>query len=265
MAVLLMPMVPARASGVLYTRDPARPDEERLLVDALRGRGADLVAGCADAETAVLSRAALDVVDGGTGPLSPDELATLGRLGLAAEALFGETLDVEWAVDDGGHAWLLQARPLVPVPAPTKEAAEPDAAPLARGGLTVVGGRTGGVVCPPDGEGPAAPETSPVILVAAQAAPELGFRLSDVDGLVAEHGSVTGHLAALAREAGVPSVFGMPEAACLRETPSPSTPPGARSSPGRRGRWRDARRGGEPGGSDRPPAAPCTASFSTSP
>ena len=41
----------------------------------------------------------------------------------------------------------------------------------------------------------------------------LDLKLPKIDGLVAEHGSVAGHLASLAREFGVPAVFGMSGAA----------------------------------------------------
>ncbi len=69
-----------------------------------------------------------------------------------------------------------------------------------------------GVVSGPEAVAGADSARAATILVVAQAAPELGYLLPRVDGLVAEHGSVAGHLAALAREFGVPSVFGLPEA-----------------------------------------------------
>jgi pyruvate,water dikinase len=75
-----------------------------------------------------------------------------------------------------------------------------------------VGGRAVGSVCvaqAPDGV-ESVPEGA--ILVVPHAAPELGHLLPRIDGLVSEHGSVAGHLASLAREFGVPSVFGMPRA-----------------------------------------------------
>jgi pyruvate,water dikinase len=228
MAVLCMPMVAAGSSGVLYTRDPARPEDTSMLINAVRGLGPDLVGGVVDAETTFVSRDALTVrgpaahdgdgeglPDGGgtTGAgLSPGELVGLARLGLECEAVFDEPLDVEWAIGDDRQVFLLQARPLASRPVATKSRGKPTPACLARGGVTIVGGRVVGAVSiveTPDGAGNV-PEGS--ILVVPQAAPELGHLLPTVDGLVAEHGSVAGHLASLAREFGVPSVFGMPEA-----------------------------------------------------
>ena len=212
MAVLLMPMVPARSAGVLYTRDPAQPGEERMLLGAVRGLAPDLVAGRADPETTVVSRESLEVVDGGTSILSAEEVSGLAGLGLGAETVFGEALDVEWAIDEEGDPWLLQARPLVSGPSTGGQVPGPASGCLARGGATVVGGRAVGVVSGPEAVARAEPATGPTILVVPQAAPELGYLLPRVDGLVAEHGSVAGHLAALAREFGIPSVFGLPEA-----------------------------------------------------
>jgi pyruvate,water dikinase len=212
MAVLLMPMVPARSAGVLYTRDPAKPREERMLVNAVRGLASDLVGGRVEPETAVVSRESLESVAGGASVLSAHELSGLAGLGLAAETVFGEALDVEWAIDEEGQPWLLQARPLVSVPSTGGETREPASACLARGGVTVVGGRAVGVVSVPETTARVDPSTRSTVLVVAQAAPELGYLLPKVDGLVAEHGSVAGHLAALAREFGVPSVFGLAEA-----------------------------------------------------
>ncbi|MBU0910345.1 MAG: PEP/pyruvate-binding domain-containing protein, partial [Proteobacteria bacterium] len=45
MAVLVQPMVKARASGVLYTRDPNNPAAETLVLSAVTGGGENLVAG----------------------------------------------------------------------------------------------------------------------------------------------------------------------------------------------------------------------------
>ena len=251
MAVLFMPMVAARSAGVLYTRDPAQPRRDTMLVSALGGLAPDLVGGRADAETAFVSRGTLGVegrVTPGTGEaeaapiLSDGELARLARLGLEAETVLGPALDVEWAMEDSGCLRLLQARPLASVPASKATAGTPASACLARGGLTIVGGRAVGTAITgvtlaregsPDG----------IIFVVPQALPELGHLLARVDGLVAEHGSLTGHLASLAREFGVPSVFGMPDATrrLAGEGGCHSTPPtarstGERSGPRRRGR-----------------------------
>jgi pyruvate,water dikinase len=211
MAVLFMPMVPARSSGVLYTRDPARPEGPNMLINATRGLASGLVGGAGDAETTFVSRDTFSV-EGPVADLSEGELVGLARLGLECEGLVNEALDVEWAIGADGRVWLLQARPLASVPVVARDQGKPAAPCLVRGGVTIVGGRAVGEISileTPD-EAEAVPEGG--ILVVPQAAPELGHLLPRIDGLVAEHGSVAGHLASLAREFGVPSVFGMPDA-----------------------------------------------------
>ena len=44
--------------------------------------------------------------------LSVSETRRLARAGLRAEALLGEPVDCEWALDGGGQLWMLQARPV---------------------------------------------------------------------------------------------------------------------------------------------------------
>jgi pyruvate,water dikinase len=221
MAVLCMPMVAARSSGVLYTRDPAQPERPRMLVDSVRGLAPDLVGGVADAETSLVSRETFDVAPAAPGPreggrsspsLSEAEIVGLARLGLECEGVFDEALDVEWAIDKSGALQLLQARPLASVSLAQAPAAKPTSPCLVRGGVTVVGGRAVGAVVTLETGGHAEDVPGGCVLVVSQAVPELGHLLPRIEGLVAEHGSVAGHLASLAREFGVPSVFGMPEA-----------------------------------------------------
>jgi pyruvate,water dikinase len=220
MAVLCMPMVDARCAGVLYTRDPARSEEDTMLVTSQGGLAPGLVGGVADGETFVVSRKELSLAGedvqapvaaapAAAGSPSRDEQRALCRLGLEAEAIFGEALDVEWALDESGRPVLLQARPLTSTPQPEVAQAKPSSACVAQGGVTIVGGRAMGVVAAI--EGPSSAEDVPEgsILVVPQASPELAHLLPKIEGLVAEHGSVAGHLASLAREFGVPSVFGM--------------------------------------------------------
>jgi pyruvate,water dikinase len=218
MAVLFMPMVAARVAGVLYTRDPAHPDQDTMLVSAGPGSGGDLVGGVVDAETCRVSRVTLAVEErlapasgdgGATTVLSEGELASLVRLGLEVEAALGEALDVEWAIEGAEPPVLLQARPLRAAVSPATLGDEPAASCLLRGGLTIVGGRAVGRAFVADTLTTAARVPDGAILVVPQAVPELGHLLPRIEGLVAEHGSLAGHLASLAREFGVPSVFGM--------------------------------------------------------
>ncbi len=143
---------------------------------------------------------------------TPLTAAALARLGLEAERVFDEPLDIEWAIDRDGRVFLLQARPLTAVASAGTGAVSPASPPILKGGVTIVGGRVVGRVFHLQGSVGAEEIPDDSILVVSQAAPELGHLLARVEGLIAEHGSLTGHLASLARGFGVPSVFGMPRA-----------------------------------------------------
>jgi rifampicin phosphotransferase len=112
MAVVLMEMVPAEHSGVLFTVDPGHPTDD-LRVELVSGLGETLVSGERTPDVWHVPR---------SGPLpdgAPGYFASLRDGATALEVAEGVPLDVEWAWD-GGHLWLVQSRPI------TVDAAEGD-------------------------------------------------------------------------------------------------------------------------------------------
>jgi len=125
------------ARGVLYTRPPGQPDRDEAWVEAAVGDGGL-------ASTAIARRADGEALSRDPDfPLSPDELAELVQLGLAAERAIGAGprpgADVEWvaeveeapaagaAAGAAGKArcrrlWLVQARPIRVTPAASASA-----------------------------------------------------------------------------------------------------------------------------------------------
>jgi pyruvate,water dikinase len=237
MAVLVQRMVPARASGVLFTRKPGQPRGPVLLVTAVPGLGPDASAGIASADQLVLSRspphrilerhiarkpARLVGAEGGglarlelqteqqlRPSISDDEAARLAAAALAIERYFSSPQDVEWAFDAEGQLFILQARP---IRADQGEAAQgdiPAAAPLLlHGGDPVWPGRAVGPVHV--ARTPADLEATPTgaLLVVPQLLPDCVRLLSRVCGIVAERGAVTGHAASILREFRMPSLLG---------------------------------------------------------
>lgn len=147
LAVLFQTMVRARAAGVLMTRDPGRPRNERMLLSAVSGLGtmavdgsapADLyrpwrsdaergtMDGATDPEAVIVRKTVRTVADHGGGLreeavpaqerdrplLAPELIVQLTRYGEMIENLYGMAQDIEWAVDDDGQLSVLQARPL---------------------------------------------------------------------------------------------------------------------------------------------------------
>jgi pyruvate,water dikinase len=236
MAVLFLPVIRARASGIMYTRNPNDPGSKDLWITATRGLGLDIASGRMPADLFVASRKYHEVIErsivhkdyaislrpgGGIDriPLDPSEAAepsidaaTLDLLadwGVRMEQHFRAPQDIEWAQDEDGKLWVVQARPLA-ISAPVRSKARaPKGEPLLSGGRTIYPGRVSGMVhLLEDLQGlSGTPEGA--ILFLHRVSPEIIEVFPRIGGLVAERGNVAGHAAALLREFRVPSVFGM--------------------------------------------------------
>jgi pyruvate,water dikinase len=231
MAVLIQPLIAARASGGGLSETP----DGQMLLSATWGLGSAIAQGEVVPDRIVLSRQGFvrkieagrkdrrDTCMHGVGAMTqavPDALArqpcldagqavTLGRLLRKAEDLMGMPVEIEWALDDAGFK-LLQARPLHLQPAPV-----PDEIWLQHPGLSGhpagIGwgsGRAVVVNC----ECELARVAPGDILVTKVAGPALSHILPRVAGVVAELGGSTSHLASLARERGIPMVLGVLDA-----------------------------------------------------
>ncbi len=240
MAVLVQPLVSARASGgglsesaegmmilsatwglgSAIAQGEVTPDRYELtrdgaLISITPGRK-DHQVGCVhrqEPETRVVEAALV-----AEPCLSETQAIELGKMLRRVEDLMGMSVEIEWAIDDAGFK-LLQARPLHMEPAVT-----PDAVWLHRPRLN---GHAAGVGW---GEGRACViqcecELSRVapgdILVTRVAGPALSHILTQVAGVVAERGGSTSHMASLARERGIPMVLGVLDA--TRRIPDGST------------------------------------------
>lgn len=179
----------ARRDGTLVEIEPGRKDR-RVGVSAEAGaRPRAVAAGLVEAPC-----------------LSTEQAQELARLVVATEAILGRPVEVEWALGADGLQ-IVQARPLR-----VEASAAPDAVwarhPGLRGQPAGVGwgsGRARIVLHEHDLE-----RVEPGdVLVTQVAGPALTTVLSDVAAVVAELGGSTSHLAALARERGIPAVLGV--------------------------------------------------------
>jgi pyruvate,water dikinase len=237
MAVLCMPMVDAKAAGVLYTLDPGGrvSGREAMGIYAARGLGTAVVDGCIIPESVSVTREKHPRVlardpESGDAPALPDEAAErLAEIGLRLESLFGRPQDVEWAMDASGAIAILQSRDVSADPG--GEPAEPEAddgfgayvddaapagpdarhlpVPLVSGGVRVSGGAASGPAVHAQTviEVSAVPEGA--ILVTPTLSPALARLTGRVAGVITAAGSRAGHFASVAREFGLPvAVFG---------------------------------------------------------
>ncbi len=241
MAVLFLPMLRARASGVMYTCDPADPKGNALWITATRGLGVEVASGRMPADLFVLARTrpyalldrhvvpkeeilapaqgggiarlALSRAEAEAPSLGAAELETLADWGLRLEAHFGIAQDVEWVLDEEGKLWVVQARPLAladSVPARNKTRIK--GAPVLSGGRTIFPGRVSGPAWLAEDARTVAAAPDGAIVFVRRPSPELVPTFTRIGGLVAEWGNVAGHSAALLREFKLPSAFLMPGA-----------------------------------------------------
>ncbi|MGP8242981.1 MAG: PEP/pyruvate-binding domain-containing protein [Bryobacteraceae bacterium] len=238
MAVLFLPMIDARAAGIMYTRDPGDPKSKTVWITATRGLGLDIASGRTPADMFVVSRSRPHTVlsraivtkeeqivlqDGGglaRVPLLPgarDEpslreghLHTLAEWGTCLEQHYRTPQDVEWVLDRSDRLWIVQSRSLanIDVTRP-KPRARPKVEPRIQGGRTVYPGQASGAAFLVEeiqriGEVPAG-----AIVFVRKPAPEIIQVFPRIAALVAEWGNITGHAASLLREFRVPSVFQM--------------------------------------------------------
>jgi pyruvate,water dikinase len=231
MAVLIQPLIAARASGGGLSETA----DGHMLLSATWGLGSAIAQGEVVPDRIVLSRQAFlrtneagrkhhrETCLHGAGTLAqavPDALVrapcleagqatALGRLMRKAEDLLGMAVEIEWALDESGFK-LLQARPLH-----VAQPHVPDEIWLKHPGLNGhpagIGwgsGRAVVVNC----ECELARVAPGDILVTRVAGPALSHILPRVAGVVAELGGSTSHLASLARERGIPMVLGVLDA-----------------------------------------------------
>jgi len=116
LAVVVQKMVDASAAGVLFTADPVTGRRRRAAIDAVAGLGDKLVAGAVDPDHYAVEIASHEVVQspaGGQGSvLSDQEVLTLAEFGDRVERHFNAPQDVEFALDQERHVWLVQSRPI---------------------------------------------------------------------------------------------------------------------------------------------------------
>jgi pyruvate, water dikinase len=237
MAALFVTMLPARAAGIMYTRDPSDPKSKRLWITATRGLGVGIASGGTPADLFLVTRAKPHAIvernivpkqevfvlrDGGgiaKAPLPPAEIGTaslsdtylhtLADWGVRIEQHFRAPQDIEWILDMEGALWIVQSRPLVNAASRAKSRSRARIEATLTGGRTVYPGQTSGQAFLVDeiqniGEAPAG-----AVVFIRKPSPEIVRIFPRIAGLVAEWGNVAGHAAALLREFRIPSVFQM--------------------------------------------------------
>jgi pyruvate, water dikinase len=245
MCVAGITMIDSVASGVLYTVEPTRHDSGFLKISSIWGLGEQLVSGEASPDefyvhkkSGTITRrsighkheklvnlpgggtqlVAVSDAEGSLASLDDDQVLTLARYGMKLEDYFQSPQDVEWALDRQGKLFILQSRPLGLVQFKSEKTpvnVDLTAHPLLLSqGKTASPGIAVGTVCHAAGRTTAhLPENA--ILVARTASPDYAALISRLKGLITDIGSVTSHLASVAREFGVPTIVDAGQATAI--------------------------------------------------
>ncbi|WBF66900.1 hypothetical protein LN040_14410 [Desulfovibrio subterraneus] len=241
-SVAVMPMLGSVAGGVLYTRDPVDVRSEAIIIHAVQGLPRGVVDGRLPTDRFAVQRTAPFAIverhvafkkeryvtapgegvakvdsppeEAALPSLTDEQLQQLAALAERVEQHYGTPQDVEWAMLPDTSFMLLQSRPLT-MPSADAIARRLTPPTLPEGTVVLVQG--GETASPGTGAGPivqirkqaealAFPEGG--VLVVPYAAPRWAPLLSRASAVIAGTGSSAGHLANVAREFGVPALFG---------------------------------------------------------
>ena len=235
-------MVDALAGGVIYTQDPVNPDNDVICINAVLGLPKSAVDGSVPCDLFNLTKdkpprivhkdiklknnklvcyeaegvCSIEVM--GETKRSPsitdEQVLQLGALALKLDRFYKHPQDVEWAIGPDGTVCVLQCRSMQAPDMEEKGESRSIKVPikaedvLAKGGVTASSGVASGPVFRAETRSdiPVFPEGA--ILVTHQALPQWAPLLNQAAGVVTEQGGFAGHLATVAREYGVPALFG---------------------------------------------------------
>jgi len=142
-AVVVQQLVLAEAAGVVFTVNPVTGARDELVINAAWGLGEAIVSGRVTPDTIIVQKQtgaiasqeiaskevmtvrlregtreeAVPVNKRKRATLEPAQAAELARLGVKIEQLYGQAMDIEWAMCDG-QIFIVQARPVTALPEP---------------------------------------------------------------------------------------------------------------------------------------------------
>lgn len=255
MCVGCLAMVDAVAGGVVYTRNPLDRQDDKLYINSTWGLPKAVVDGdtlcdlfvvardealsivqkevrikdvqvvCYESDGCIRTETARELVDQPS--LSDHKIRELADAAIQIEDYYEAPQDIEWAICADGSIYLLQSRPLLQMesgPAAEELDLEQFAdALLFEGGINASPGTSAGQVFKVAKQVDILQFPDKAILVVEQALPTWAPLVARAAAVISERGGFAGHLANVAREFGVPALFGVTGACNLVENGTPIT------------------------------------------
>jgi pyruvate,water dikinase len=240
MCVGCMAMVDAVSSGVMYSRDPANIRNDVIVINAVWGLAKAIVNGTVSPDLFVVSKAPVGRVlkleirtkdqkfvclpEEGTcllasvgreqdePAITDEQAAILARLAVDLEDHFGQPQDIEWSIGKDGEVKVLQSRPLRQVDIKTeavKEAANSriEQPVVLAGGVTASPGVSSGRAFLVNTMVDLLQFPQGAVLVTEHSLPQWAAALDRAVAVITDRGGITGHLATVSREFGIPALF----------------------------------------------------------
>ena len=245
MCVGCMRMVDAVAGGVIYTRNPIDMADDSIFINSAWGLPKSVVDGSGACDLFEVSKklpreiirkkvnakelkficlpeegvCRMELTGDKKDLASIDDKMALDLSELAAkiEDYYAMPQDIEWAVAEDDAIYILQCRPLKQLETLKTNLPEPEFkaihdAVIVRGGITANPGVASGKVFLVDKGIDILRFPQGAVLVTRQALPIWASLLNRSAAVITEQGGFAGHLASVAREFGVPALFGVPDA-----------------------------------------------------
>jgi pyruvate,water dikinase len=242
MCVGCLVMIDAVAGGVMYSRNPNNVHDDSIFINSAWGLPKAVVDGNVGCDLFVVSRnIPLNIVyedvrakdrkfvcyplegvcrielsgDERVQPsITHEQIHELAELAIKIEECYAVSQDIEWAIDHDGSINILQCRPLwqreserLPIPDLLKDDAQEKV--IFKEGITASPGAAHGTVFVVKREADMLSFPKGAVLTTQQALPRWAALLNRASAVITEQGSVAGHLASVAREFGIPALFGV--------------------------------------------------------
>ncbi len=236
MSVACIEMIDSVASGVCYSRNPVNPSINEITINASWGLGSYVVDGTVSPDTytvtkdtetirKIISSKTVKLTSNPYGGLievpvenewvnkpclTEEQIKTLARYSILLENHYGFPQDTEWALDPQGNIIILQTRPL----RMTETLFEGSPIDIPDNLVPII--EEGTIANPGIGFGPAVLINSDEdfanfppggVLVIKHSSPRFVILMDKVSAIVSDAGSVTGHMASVAREFNVPTLL----------------------------------------------------------